>query len=81
MCKNNRTKRDRLKDFINGIKEQALCANCGTKENLTFHHVDPTQKLATIHKIVQTYKSWARLSEEIKKCVLLCRDCHDKVHL
>lgn len=47
----------------------ALCAN----------HIDPSQKEFGI-----SYKgmcrSWKRVLSELKKCVLLCSNCHTEVH-
>lgn len=71
--------RQRLK-----IKAVALmggsCQICGYDRSvraLTFHHLDPSQKDFSISKRV---KSWDRVQEELKKCLLLCCRCHAEVH-
>jgi hypothetical protein len=43
-----------------------------------FHHIDPAQKDFTIGELYQ--KRWHHLKEEVKKCVLLCSNCHNKRH-
>ena len=50
------------------------CESCGTTKNLQFDHIDPTTKSFSIAK---KYKCTA-VFEEIKKCQLLCYECHLK---
>lgn len=50
------------------------CKHCETTENLEFDHVDPTQKKFTITKFYGL--TLAKLMPELKKCQLLCKDCH-----
>lgn len=56
------------------LSDNAPCP-CGSIENLECHHVDPTTKVS--HRIW----SWgeARRIEELKKCVVVCNDCHKKI--
>ena len=48
------------------------CVSCGAIENLQFDHIDPTTKSFSIAK---KYICKA-VFEEIKKCQLLCYNCH-----
>lgn len=50
------------------------CVKCGAAENLELDHIDPSTKSFTIaaHGSVNE-KLW---QEELKKCQLLCRSCH-----
>ena len=52
------------------------CYFCGTMGNREIHHVDPSEKDS--HKIW----SWKpeRIEKELLKCIVLCRDCHIKLH-
>lgn len=52
------------------------CAFCGSQEDLEFDHIDPATKEFSI--IGGSRVARARLLEELKKCQLLCKDCHKK---
>lgn len=60
------------------LKEEAGCAVCGERffASLDFHHVDPSMKKGLVNP--NKSKSW--LIPEMRKCVLLCKNCHYKVH-
>ena len=61
------------------------CLACGleyTRESADLfdrHHIDPTQKKFGVGKTAMT-RSEKSLSDEIKKCVLLCAFCHRREH-
>jgi hypothetical protein len=58
------------------------CVCCGYNRSpfaLDFHHVNPHEKVATISKIRSSHGSWATMVEELRKCVLLCANCHREV--
>lgn len=50
------------------------CKKCGTTKNLEFDHIDKNTKTMDIAHSIDTKED--RLLNEIKKCQLLCRDCH-----
>lgn len=52
------------------------CSWCGGSDRLELHHADPEKKLN--HKIW----SWGenRRLNEIGKCIVLCRPCHERAH-
>lgn len=55
------------------------CVNCKETDPicLTFHHLDKSKKDFGLH---QRQRSWASIEKEIAKCVILCSNCHLKVH-
>lgn len=55
------------------------CKKCGSKEVfiLEFHH-DRNEKENAIHNI-KTLR-WSKIEEEIKKCILVCKNCHFEIH-
>lgn len=46
---------------------------------LQFHHIDPSTKDRD-SRLGKNIKSWARIVDELKKCVLLCGNCHAEIH-
>lgn len=62
-------------------KSQQKCILCGEDEPsaLDCHHLDPTEKEFSISS-ASMIKKWAVLEKELEKCVILCSNCHRKVH-
>jgi len=58
------------------------CAKCGESNifSLDFHHLDPHEKEYELSQIT-AHMPWEFIQEEVKKCQLLCRNCHTKEHL
>jgi transposase-like protein len=57
------------------------CSRCGEAHiaTLSFHHLDPSQKQNEISSLL-TRSDWSAIEVEIKKCILLCENCHRKEH-
>ena len=58
------------------------CEICGYNKcnrALVFHHLDPNEKDFGFSTKGIT-RSWNLIEEELKKCVLLCSNCHMEVH-
>lgn len=58
------------------------CAICGYNKHcaLIFHHVNPEEKEFSLGGARSSPRSWKRLVKEMRKCVMLCRNCHSEVH-
>jgi hypothetical protein len=57
------------------------CTNCGwqgSQAAFQFHHTNPKIKDFIIGNVAN--KSWDAIKEEMKKCVLLCANCHSIEH-
>ena len=54
------------------------CHQCGGVENLQFHHKDQSTKSFTISR--GSSRSHELFWAEVKKCILLCVDCHHTHH-
>lgn len=76
----NKQRADVAKQLLNDYKEAHPCVVCGETcvACLDFHHTDPTQKDFTVSQ--RQNGSLALLMEEVQKCVVVCRNCHAKIH-
>lgn len=61
-------------------KLQNPCIHCGEKEPicLDFHHIHG-KDFNISERVANSYK-WEDIIKEIKRCVILCANCHRKVH-
>jgi hypothetical protein len=70
----------RNRKFCDDYKEDKCCSTCGYKEHteiLQFHHIG--KKTQTISNMAND-SSIKSIEEEIKKCILLCPNCHYILH-
>ncbi len=76
--------RDKARQFITEYKAACGCLVCGEREPvaLDFHHLDPAQKDLNISRLVRhrTISNLDSIQAEMEKCVVLCANCHRKVH-
>lgn len=59
------------------------CCICGynkCQSSLVLHHLDPDKKDFAISSIRANPKNWFSIVEELRKCVMLCHNCHCEVH-
>ncbi len=82
-CRTEAVQRRRIK-----VKQQAVdykggsCELCGYSKcisALEFHHIDPSGKDFGIAYKGYT-RSWAKVKEELDKCIMVCANCHREVH-
>lgn len=58
------------------------CEICGYNrciKALDFHHKDPNEKHAEVSHTCQV-ASWEKVEAEVRKCTLLCANCHRELH-
>ena len=69
-----------IKEYVQNVKKHSKCAICGDTRwyVLDFHHVDG--KDFTISEKVREGCSLNTIKEEIKKCILVCANCHREIH-
>jgi len=71
-----------ISEWFMGYKSRLMCERCGEKETicLEFHHIKERDKDFNLGQV----KSWGwgkkRIEKEIKKCIVLCANCHRKLH-
>ena len=77
--KARRANHERLLEYIGG---KYVCEYCGYTDECTapfdFHHIDRTSKELGVGNMMQL--SWERVKSEVDKCIILCSNCHRKVH-
>ncbi len=64
--------------FVDGKK----CLECGEDDPCTFdfHHLNPEEKDEAIFDMVHNLRTEKRITTEIEKCIILCSNCHRKLH-
>ena len=77
-----RKHREKERSEITRIKTTSGCIDCGYRHPaaLHFHHKIPSEKLSRISIMISTNQSQKSIMEEIKKCVVLCANCHAVRH-
>lgn len=88
--KNNREKRyksnsdnkKRIKAWFDGYRDSLSCVECGESDSscLDFHHINPEEKGNSIVTLVHNARSIDSIISEIKTCIVLCANCHRKLH-
>lgn len=80
--KNKSKKYDLLTEFVTNIKNNSKCKYCQetTPCCLDFHHVNPEKKSTNINRLIVNGVSIDRLKLEINKCIIICSNCHRKLH-
>jgi len=72
-----------LRDIVNRIKIEHGCCFCVGIDYpaicLDFHHLDPTIKEDEISRLI-VRKNRKKIIEELTKCVVVCSNCHRKIH-
>lgn len=58
------------------------CSKCDETDHacLDFHHINPANKLFSISRGRARELAAQKIADEIKKCVILCKNCHSKFH-
>lgn len=68
--------------WLKEYKKSIICEVCGERHPgcLDFHHKNPREKMSTISNLVTKGYGKETILKEIKKCRVLCKNCHVKVH-
>jgi len=71
------------KDWYVKHKVSLRCSSCEEKDPvcLLYHHLDKDDKVSTIWELVENESiTIEELQEEMSKCIVLCWNCHMKLH-
>jgi predicted DNA-binding protein YlxM (UPF0122 family) len=81
VCRNKKIRMKKIREWLIEYKSKLVC-KCGESDIacLDFHHKDSSKKEITISKAIARGWSIRRLTEEIKKCEIMCSNCHMKLH-
>lgn len=77
-----KARRAHMRDWLDDIRSQLVCSKCGEKHPgcLDFHHPDKKTKDFNVGNV----RAWGwgkeKMLLEIGKCVVLCANCHRKMH-
>lgn len=76
----SRTRKEKLKQEFEDFKRTLKCSKCDENHIscLEFHHLNPNEKDMEISNMIGYSKE--RLERELKKCIVLCSNCHRKLH-
>jgi len=65
------------------VRMGGKCQCCGydkCADALDFHHIDQDTKDFSFSKVMAHCVAWERIEAELKKCVLICSNCHRELH-
>jgi hypothetical protein len=67
-----------INEYIQDIRKELRCVDCGERHPATlyFHHLNSEDKMFNISEAVQRGFSLDKIKKEIKKCIVLCANCH-----
>lgn len=76
----NKQRRDKRREWFKEFKSTLKCEKCGENHPavLDFHHLNPSEKDFSVSRSSDMSKK--RVLEEIQKCMVLCSNCHRKLH-
>ena len=72
-----RKRRDRRKYWLSKYKILKGCSRCGYNEyagSLDFDHIDTETKVRPVSRM--TLSNLKNLILEVRKCIILCKNCH-----
>lgn len=57
-----------------------VCEYSKCNRALALHHLNPSEKEFSISDCTTKPKSWSKIVSELKKCILVCHNCHSEIH-
>jgi len=75
-------RRKKIAIWLTDHKSTLQCINCGEKTAvcLDFHHLDGNDKDRSLSLSIKWGWGKDRIMKEIDKCIVLCSNCHRKLH-
>ena len=72
-------RRQRIVEWIIGLKKDQPCTDCGQVYHFAamhYDHLPGATKLGTIREMAYRYADKQKILDEIAKCELVCSNCH-----
>jgi predicted HNH restriction endonuclease len=72
----------RLRIEFAEFKKTLACKECGENHpaTLDFHHINPEDKDLAIADMIKRGWGIEKTKNELEKCIVLCSNCHRKLH-
>lgn len=73
-----RTTKNRIVESMGG-----KCVCCGYNKcyrAMALHHLDPSKKDISLGAIRANATCWDNIVRELRKCILVCNNCHSEIH-
>lgn len=74
--------RERKRVWLTQFRKSQKCSHCGFSDHraLVFHHRKRSTKEFSLGNLLHTDRSLENIKKEIKKCEVLCANCHSILH-
>lgn len=79
MNKQEKEQKQKCRNYIRNYKKTHCCEKCGDSRSyvLDFHHIDNNKELSLSDISIWDIEV---IKREIKKCAVLCSNCHREFH-
>ena len=70
------------KELVKNVKQESECVVCSEEAPccLDFHHPPDVEKRGSVGQMIYKSGPIKKLRKEIEKCVIICSNCHRKLH-
>jgi len=78
----NLKNKKRNQEWYRDFKSKLKCEKCGETHIacLDFHHQDRNSKEFEVSNLIYNTYSLEKIMREVEKCIILCSNCHRKLH-
>lgn len=75
-------RKNEIKAWVKNYKKNLKCEKCNENHPavLQFHHLENQIKENNISNLMCSGVSIRKIKEEINKCIVVCANCHFKIH-
>ena len=66
--------------IVKSLGSKCVCCESESFHTFDIHHLDPMKKEFGFGDIRANPKNWLSIVEELRKCILVCANCHREIH-